>query len=132
MTGPTRTAREVADFICAYAGHRSAPVETDPEVAELRPDTNRYRDLLAHLVTFLAGRRGYESMLNQVNSRRSCCGRELARCGRPAKSRGQAAKATIGRSPGVHRCLRRKAIAGKFIVPARLWRVRAFNTSIPM
>jgi len=37
------TASEVADFICAYAQHCSAPVETDTEVTALHPDADGYR-----------------------------------------------------------------------------------------
>ena len=36
-------ARDVADFICAYARHCSAPVETEIEVTALRPEDDRYR-----------------------------------------------------------------------------------------
>lgn len=37
------TAREVADLICGYARHCSAPVETQTEVTALQTDNGRYR-----------------------------------------------------------------------------------------
>lgn len=37
------TAREVGDFVCAYARRCSAPVETETEVTELQPEGDRYR-----------------------------------------------------------------------------------------
>lgn len=37
------TAHDVANFICAYARHCNAPVETETEVTELRADDERYR-----------------------------------------------------------------------------------------
>jgi putative flavoprotein involved in K+ transport len=37
------TARDIADFICAYARHCSAPVQTETVVTALQPDGDRYR-----------------------------------------------------------------------------------------